>query len=95
MDFNCRRCDNLWPHRYVHELQLLEGVRRAGLGTRMMRSLESVATLSGMKIVMLTVHSNNPSARAFYERLGYGVDEASPGPCYCVDDSSYEIMSKP
>jgi hypothetical protein len=60
-----------------------------------MKLLEQIGRHAHMDLVMLTVLSNNERAVRFYERLGFGVDEASPGPCYNLGGSAaYCILSK-
>ena len=79
---------------YLHELQLSAQVRGRKLGSYLMHLIEHIASKLGMKIVMLTVLNNNPGSLKFYTKLGYCVDEASPGPCYNIEASAYDILSK-
>jgi len=87
------------PLAYLHELQLSKSVQRMGYGQRLTAQLERIARNCSMQLIMLTVFSSNVTAMKFYEKLGFSIDEASPGPCYnLMDDdqpkSPYEIMSK-
>lgn len=53
---------------------------RTGLGKLLMGYLGVVAeSIAGVEKVMLTCFVSNESARRFYEGLGFGVDEWSPG----------------
>lgn len=79
---------------YCYELQLVEQVRRRGLGPRLMELLEVLAASAGMSRVMLTVMSENEAALRMYARLGYSLDDSSPGIGDPRDDSGYRIMSK-
>ena len=60
--------------------------------------VEEVGTKVGVRKVMLTVFVVNVGARKFYEELGYGVDEYSPGPRGLrggvVKEPDYVILSK-
>jgi ribosomal protein S18 acetylase RimI-like enzyme len=85
------------PHLYLHELQVIASERNQGLGSALMRLMEAIAKNTHMHLIMLTVLGNNDSAMRFYEKLGFTVDEASPGPCYNVEpktSAAYEILSK-
>eukprot|EP00727_Mastigamoeba_balamuthi_P000364 m51a1_g10324 hypothetical protein (905) ;mRNA; f:55053-60252 len=57
---------------YLYELQLEEGARRMGLGTRLMRLVELVALRARAAYVRLTVFLENEAALALYrDKLGY------------------------
>jgi ribosomal protein S18 acetylase RimI-like enzyme len=86
------------PHTYLHELQLWNKVQKQGLGQILMEKVQQISRQTLMQLIMLTVFAQNVTAIKFYEKLGFAVDEASPGPCYnlMTDEcrSPYEIMSK-
>ena len=88
------------PHAYIHELQISIKMQGKGCGRILVAEVERIAKLTQMQLLMLTVFSRNVPAIRFYERMGFNIDEASPGPCYNLLDepieqrSPYEIMSK-
>ena len=83
---------------YCYELHLAEQLRRCGLGARLVRVTEEVGRRVGVGKLMLTVFRANETALAFYQRLGYGVDEFSPEPRRLrhgvLKESDYLILSK-
>ncbi|OAQ66931.1 GNAT family acetyltransferase Nat4 [Pochonia chlamydosporia 170] len=65
---------------YCYEIHLRDELRGTGLGKLLMGYLGAVAeSIAGVEKVMLTCFVSNESARRFYEGLGFGVDEWSPG----------------
>ncbi|XP_053677791.1 N-alpha-acetyltransferase 40 [Anopheles nili] len=76
---------------YCYELQVEAEFQRKGLGAFMMKALEQMARHFSMERVVLTVLKNNDDGMRFYRRLGYDIDEMSPGK---EEDAAYEIMSK-
>ena len=83
---------------YLYEIHLGEELRGSGLGRYLMDLVENVGRKAGMGKCMLTVFMSNEAARKFYERLGYDVDEFSPGPRRLrngvVKEADYVILSK-
>ncbi|KAF9876867.1 GNAT family acetyltransferase nat4 [Colletotrichum karsti] len=68
------------PVVYCYEIHLLEELTGSGMGRKMMDYLVAVAeSIPLIEKVMLTCFLANKSARAFYERLGFGKDPISPG----------------
>ncbi len=69
-----------------------------GVGKWMMKQVEKIGRRAGMEKTMLTVFRSNEGARKFYEGLGYGVDDFSPGPKRLrggrVMEPEYLILSK-
>ncbi|RCI12295.1 hypothetical protein L249_0271 [Ophiocordyceps polyrhachis-furcata BCC 54312] len=64
---------------YCYEIHLEALLRGSGLGTMLMGFVASVARRTPhVAKVMLTCFTSNSRARAFYSRLGYGVDASSP-----------------
>ena len=53
------------------QLATHEGLRGLGLGTRLIAALEQKAKDRGLHEAIIGVESDNPRARALYERLGY------------------------
>ncbi|CDU23888.1 related to NTG2-DNA N-glycosylase and apurinic/apyrimidinic (AP) lyase involved in base excision repair [Sporisorium scitamineum] len=63
---------------YLYEIQVRRESQRDGLGRELMDVVWQLGKRVGMRKVMLTVFDENRGARRFYERMGYGVDPASP-----------------
>ncbi|CAG8228840.1 unnamed protein product [Penicillium olsonii] len=83
---------------YCYEIHLSPTVRGQGIGKLLMERMEGVGRAVGLEKVMLTVFRSNGVATRFYERLGYGVDEYSPGPRRLrngtIKEPDYLILSK-
>lgn len=82
---------------YMYEIHLEDRIRGRGLGSKLMTFLEMAARQSGISKTMLTVFASNESARALYEKLGYGKDACSPEDRVVrkrVIEADYVIMSK-
>lgn len=83
---------------YVYELHLRKEMQGRGVGKWMMRQVEKIGRRAGVEKTMLSVFRSNEGARRFYEGLGYGVDEFSPGPRRLrggrVMEPEYFILSK-
>ncbi|KAI8096303.1 uncharacterized protein BX664DRAFT_363816 [Halteromyces radiatus] len=84
---------------YCYELQLSEDARNQGLGEYLMDLLFQIGHHWKMEKVMLTVFKKNKGAMRFYtERMGFSLDEISPGACLPRSKArrfDYEILSKP
>ncbi|KKA27405.1 hypothetical protein TD95_000476 [Thielaviopsis punctulata] len=66
---------------YCYEIHLVHGLRRSGLGAQLISLLKDVArNISGVEKVMLTCFTRNESAREFYSRVGFMIDDFSPQP---------------
>ncbi|CBQ67680.1 conserved hypothetical protein [Sporisorium reilianum SRZ2] len=63
---------------YLYEIQVRRGNQRDGLGRELMDVVYELGRAVRMRKVMLTVFDENKAARRFYEKMGYGVDPASP-----------------
>ncbi|XP_038073497.1 N-alpha-acetyltransferase 40-like [Patiria miniata] len=82
---------------YCYEIQLVESVRRKGLGKFLMQILSLLAHKVHMKKVMLTVFKKNFTAFEFFKNtLKFEIDETSPSIFDPLeeDEYDYEIMSK-
>ncbi|CAG8909390.1 unnamed protein product [Penicillium egyptiacum] len=83
---------------YCYEIHLSPTARGRGAGTLLMGRMEGIGRAIGLEKSMLTVFKSNESARRFYERLGYEVDEYSPRPRKLrngtIKDVDYLILSK-
>ena len=55
----------------ISDLFVLEGMRSAGIGSRLLDAAEGLARERGHTRVTLGVATDNPRARALYERRGY------------------------
>ena len=73
---------------YLYEIQLISSACRMGLGTKLMKLVEKMASKTRMSKVVLTVLVGNTAAIEFYRKLGYTNNEKMPGKC------SYRILSK-
>ena len=73
---------------YLYEIQLISLACRIGLGTKLMKLVEKMASKTRMSKVVLTVLVGNTAAIEFYRKLGYTNNEKMPGKC------SYRILSK-
>jgi ribosomal protein S18 acetylase RimI-like enzyme len=81
------------PVLYVYEIQIDGSYRRHGLGRKLMDLAEQIAHRQDMAKVVLTVFKSNGDAMAFYDKLGYTVDDTSPSK---VGETAadYEILSR-
>ncbi|KAK2594998.1 N alpha-acetyl-transferase [Conoideocrella luteorostrata] len=65
---------------YCYEIHLRAELKGTGLGKQLMQCLiQAGDRVDGVEKVMLTCFVSNEHARAFYRRLGFDVDESSPG----------------
>lgn len=84
---------------YIYEIHLSPKCARKGIGSHLMKLVETIAHRIGVSKVMLTVFTSNTSAEAFYRSLGYDEDEFSPPPRKFRGGKTkrpdYIIMSKP
>jgi ribosomal protein S18 acetylase RimI-like enzyme len=63
-------------HRgWVYSVAVSPAERRRGVGTALLRRLEEALTARGCLKVNLQVRASNVGVVAFYERLGYAVEE--------------------
>jgi len=60
---------------WVHHLAVLPTLRRLGLATQLMRAAEQGLTQLGCPKLNLQVRSTNADVVAFYESLGYAVED--------------------
>lgn len=83
---------------YCYEIHLSASARGKGLGKLLMDRMEEIGRRVGLEKAMLTVFKSNTTAREFYRRGGYVVDEYSPKPRRLrngtVKEFDYEILSK-
>lgn len=63
-------------HRgWIYSLAVNPGVRRRGIGTALMRHIEQELARRGCPKINLQVSANNAAVVAFYQKLGYAVEE--------------------
>lgn len=83
---------------YCYEIHLSPRARGRGLGVLLMSRMEEIGRLVGLEKAMLTVFKSNATARRFYEKGGYEVDEYSPQPRRLrngtIKEFDYLILSK-
>jgi ribosomal-protein-alanine N-acetyltransferase len=58
-------------HAHLNLLAVRPGYRNRGLGTALLRWLESSARTAGIFDIHLELRADNEAARQFYEKLGY------------------------
>ena len=63
---------------HIITLDVREAVRRAGLGSQLMRAAEERLGAAGCHVVFLETAVDNPAALAFYKRHGYSVLRTLP-----------------
>ena len=86
--------DDNEPVLYVYEFHVEEGAQGRGLGRYLMQLTELISRKAGLARIMLTVFKENKAAIALYTKLGYVMDEDSPGAVDPSGDHGYEILSK-
>ena len=59
----------------MYSVAVSAGERRKGAGTALLRRLEEALAVRGCLKVNLQVRASNAGVVAFYERLGYAVEE--------------------
>ena len=63
-------------HRgWVYYLAVDPAYRRKGIGTALMNKAERLLSQIGCSKLNLQIRANNSEGRAFYEKLGYGVED--------------------
>ena len=82
------------PVLYVYEFHVDSAIQGRGVGRFLMQMTELIARKSGLARVMLTVFRTNAGANGLYSKLGYTLDEISPGTVDPAGDHGYEILSK-
>jgi ribosomal protein S18 acetylase RimI-like enzyme len=70
---------------YVYGFRIRPQYRRKGIGTQMMKVVESDLAQRGYYWVTLNVAQDNPGALHLYEKLGYHVTGFEPGEWTYVD----------
>ena len=84
---------------YLYEIHLLNTLRGRGLGKKLVDIIQNVGENADVEKMMLTVYLSNEYAIEWYNRLGFQVDDFSPGPrklrSGVVKWSDYHILSKP
>lgn len=80
---------------YVYELQVVPDEQGKGIGKMLMAMVEIIARKLEMAWILLTVLKENTGAVNFYYKLGYRLDETSPGAVDPTGEHGYEILSKP
>lgn len=65
-------------HPYVANLAVEYHHRRCGLAQQMLLACESITQMWGLKKLYLHVATDNPSAIALYQKIGYQIYKPSP-----------------
>jgi len=76
---------------YCYETQVELNMRSVGLGKLIMETLEKIAKLASLPLVVLTVFKFNVSSLAFFKHLGYDTDQTCPSE---DEKRDYVILSK-
>lgn len=83
---------------YCYEVHIHPSLQGQGIGRHLMSLFEETGRRIGLEKGMLTVFRANEAAIKFYETLGYGIDEFSPGSRRLrngtVKEPDYLILSK-
>ena len=77
---------------HVVTIDVLPGGRRSGLGTRLMREIETRLKNDGCETIFLETAVDNVAAIKFYKRLGYSVVKTIPR--YYLDKIDALMMAK-
>ncbi|KPK71969.1 hypothetical protein AMJ87_06055 [candidate division WOR_3 bacterium SM23_60] len=77
---------------HVTNIAIKREYQRQGLGTQLMKQLETLARNKGSTYVFLEVRTNNNVAITFYEKLGYAVLFTRRG--YYIDGDDAYVMDK-
>lgn len=81
---------------YCYEIQVIDDVRRKGIGKFIVQILELMAYQTEMAKVMLTTFKHNKVAQGFFKNtMKYVIDEISPEDPLFEEGYHYEILSKP
>ncbi|CAD6186772.1 unnamed protein product [Caenorhabditis auriculariae] len=76
---------------YCYEIQVLESYQKKGVGSIILKTLETLAEKTGMEKVMATVFAFNVKSLCFFHKLGYVNDVSCPDENQGLD---YLILSK-
>lgn len=83
---------------YIYEIHLCAAWRGKGVGTHLMRAVETIGANVGVEKAMLTVFKANERAVQWYRKSGYATDEFSPPARRLrngvVKEPTYVILSK-
>jgi len=78
-----------------YELQIDQSCKGLGIGRILMDMLQALGEEWSMEKVMLTVFKSNTHARAFYQRIGFQLDEIDPSLDEEPQEVDYHLMSRP
>ncbi len=82
------------PVLYIYEFHVESSAQGRGIGRFLMQIAELISRKAGLAKVMLTVFKENSAANGLYSKLGYVLDESSPGTVDPAGNHGYEILSK-
>ena len=77
---------------YLSQLSTHEQLRGLGIGTRLIQEAERRIVSRGQEWAYLCVETNNPKAKALYERLGYEVYEMGVDSWNQLDQEGNEVL---
>jgi GNAT superfamily N-acetyltransferase len=64
------------PLTNIHDLAVLPGWRRRGVGRRLLSAVEEIARRRGHCKITLEVREDNPGAAALYRKFGFGAAQS-------------------
>ena len=82
-----RWSNSLW----LDNIHVDEGYRGMGIGSKLMRAIESIARKNGFRIIGLETQNTNAPAVGFYKKMGYVLDGLDVSFYSNNDDFSSEI----
>mmetsp|Transcript_24605 Transcript_24605/g.59617 ORF Transcript_24605/g.59617 Transcript_24605/m.59617 type:complete len:162 (+) Transcript_24605:3-488(+) len=82
------------PVLYVYEIQVVDAAQGKGYGHLLMRRAEEIAADKQMAKVVLTCFTINHKALAFYNKVGYSVDETCPSLDDGDEEACFTVLSK-
>jgi ribosomal protein S18 acetylase RimI-like enzyme len=82
------------PVLYIYEFHVESPAQGRGVGRFLLQLAELISRKAGLTKVMLTVFTSNSTANGLYSKLGYTLDESSPGTVDPAGNHGYEILSK-
>lgn len=84
---------------YIYEIHLQPSFCSQGVGKVLLDLVEEIGRKIRVEKAMLTVFKSNRRAVKWYDRMGYTIDDFSPGPRVLrngtIKEPSYVILSKP
>ena len=77
---------------YIYELQVISAWQSKGIGRKCVDAMKKITAAYGLRKCILTCFTANTRAMAFYQRMGFGIDDSSPSQ-HDTAVECYEILS--